>query len=321
MTSKKPDKDMLKRCLNVFWVRPETAVWRACDATLLSDINFKEPSLDMGCGDGVFSFIFRGGKFGLDFDVYKAAKTDTKDFFKKKDIYDTYRKGVLKPTIIRKPKGRFTVGFDLKQNLLKKAGELGLYRRLVQGSGDDLPFNDEEFMTIFSNVVYWIPDLDKTLSELHRVLKKDGIIVITVPNDKFKKYLKSYHKYKEHQKKGNKRRSELFYKLDRGRHNTYFNCLDLKQWKKHFDKAELEIVRHENYLSRKLIRFWDIGFRPISPQFIRFSNFLEKIHLKKPVKWLYINIMCLFMSRYYKLKTKDDAKYPPAFFMFVLKKK
>ena len=309
----------LKKYLNVFWIRPETALWRACDAEILSRIKFKQPSLDMGCGDGIFSFIFSGGEFSLDFDAYKSAKTNKKEFKNKKDIYDVYTKE-LKPKIKKNPKNKFSVGFDLKHNLLRKSKDLNLYDNLVQGTGDHLPFKDKTFNSIFSNVVYWIQDLDQVLSELNRILKKNGRLVITVPNNTFKDYLFCYHNYKKHERKCNKRRAKFFKNLDRGRHNTYYNCLSFNEWEKYFKKNNFKIVKSHNYLSKRLINFWDIGFRPFSPFLIRFSNFLEKIYLKKPFKYLYIQLMAILLSPYYKLTTKNDKKYPPAFFIFVLKK-
>lgn len=52
--------DILKNFLNAYWLRPETAMWRALDAISMNDFEFLSPSLDLGCGDGVFSFL-RGG--------------------------------------------------------------------------------------------------------------------------------------------------------------------------------------------------------------------------------------------------------------------
>ncbi|MGO6903974.1 methyltransferase type 11, partial [Rhizobium ruizarguesonis] len=54
--------------LNVFWLRPETALWRYLDIEAMRDFQFIGRSLDFGCGDGLFSFIRAGGEFDPLFD-------------------------------------------------------------------------------------------------------------------------------------------------------------------------------------------------------------------------------------------------------------
>lgn len=48
--------------------------------------------------------------------------------------------------------------------------------------GKTVPFDDESFDSILcSEVLEHVPDIDKTLSELYRVLKKEGKILVSVP--------------------------------------------------------------------------------------------------------------------------------------------
>ncbi len=75
--------------LSVFWLRPETALWRSIDTLAMRDFEFLEPSLDLGCGDGIFSFVRAGGCFDITFDAFQAVgKLD--HFFDKVDIFDDY---------------------------------------------------------------------------------------------------------------------------------------------------------------------------------------------------------------------------------------
>ncbi|WP_091264622.1 class I SAM-dependent methyltransferase [Gillisia sp. Hel1_33_143] len=56
---------------------------------------------------------------------------------------------------------------------------------LIKGDVTDLQFIDEKFDFIFCNhVLEHIPDDNKAMSELFRVLKKDGSAVLLVPIDK-----------------------------------------------------------------------------------------------------------------------------------------
>ena len=63
---------ILKELLNVYWLRPETALWRALDIETMKDFKVTGRSLDLGCGDGVLSFIRGGGKFDISFDDYQS---------------------------------------------------------------------------------------------------------------------------------------------------------------------------------------------------------------------------------------------------------
>ncbi|MFB2605609.1 methyltransferase type 11, partial [Rhizobium phaseoli] len=54
---------VLEQLLSVFWLRPETAIWRYLDIEAMKSFEFEGRSLDFGCGDGLFSFIRAGGRF------------------------------------------------------------------------------------------------------------------------------------------------------------------------------------------------------------------------------------------------------------------
>ena len=58
--------------LNAFGLRPETAMWREIDICAMRSFEFSSPSLDLGCGDGLFSFIRAGVCFDLSFDAFSA---------------------------------------------------------------------------------------------------------------------------------------------------------------------------------------------------------------------------------------------------------
>ena len=109
--------ELLQNFLNIHWIRPEVAMWRTLDSIQLKKIQFKKPMIDLGCGDGTFSFTNFKGKTGLDFDVYGTIK-NTKGFFEGKDIQN--QKSILKPTIIKKTNNTFDVAPEI---LVKELAE------------------------------------------------------------------------------------------------------------------------------------------------------------------------------------------------------
>jgi hypothetical protein len=64
------DRNWLRDLLNVYWLRPENALWRALNCKALEEVTFTSPSLELSCGDGVFRFLLAGGDFDTSFDVF-----------------------------------------------------------------------------------------------------------------------------------------------------------------------------------------------------------------------------------------------------------
>ena len=62
--------DSFDQLMNAFWLRPETAMWREIDIRAMRSFKFSSPSFDLGCGDGLFSFIRAGGCFDWSFDAF-----------------------------------------------------------------------------------------------------------------------------------------------------------------------------------------------------------------------------------------------------------
>lgn len=169
----------LKELLNVYWLRPETALWRAIDIEVMKNFQVQGTSLDLGCGDGVLSFIRGGGKFDISFDDYQSIGNLDK-FFENYDVHDSFTKG-YSPGIIKKTKYKFSVALDHKKNLLSKAKELNFYEKfIVHDANKILPFNDNTFDSIFSNIVYWLDNPQQSLNEIYRVLNEGGASCINV---------------------------------------------------------------------------------------------------------------------------------------------
>jgi SAM-dependent methyltransferase len=265
--------DILEEFLNAFWLRPETALWRTVDVLTMSNAKMVGRSLDFGCGDGVYSFIRAGGTFCESFDVFQGA--DNLDaFFKNVDVYDHSITG----HIATKDNADYaiSIGFDHKQALLDKAAKLNFYDELILGDGNKkLPFEDNEFDSIFSNIIYWLDDLQSVLTDLNRVLKPGGSIYIMLPDSNL---LESSFFY-NYQVKNSIRGFEFLNFLDRGRFASNYNqVLNESQWKEEISKAGLKVAEHKTHLSIRLLSIWDVGFRPIFPALTRASNRMSLEH-------------------------------------------
>jgi SAM-dependent methyltransferase len=77
-------------------------------------------------------------------------------------------------------------GFDLDESSVREAATRRIYRHVLVASAPAMPFADASFATVVSNcVVEHIPDLEGTLTEVHRVLRPGGRFLFGVPSDGF----------------------------------------------------------------------------------------------------------------------------------------
>lgn len=87
------------------------------------------------------------------------------------------------------PDGVFA-GVDPDPESLKEARGKKAHKHLIAGLAGDLPFADNSFRTVIANcVLEHIPDIDTALSECARILKTDGLFVLTVPSRYFSRML------------------------------------------------------------------------------------------------------------------------------------
>ncbi|HVZ62351.1 MAG TPA: methyltransferase domain-containing protein [Candidatus Nitrosotalea sp.] len=280
--------DIVSNFLNMYWLRPEVAIWRSLDTIRISKIKLNHPFLDLGCGDGSFLFTCLNGKTTSDFDVYSTIK-DTQGFFNGKDIHN--QDNGVKILIKKKPKTMVDVGVDWKPNLLTKAKKFGLYKKLIQHDlNKPLPFNDEQFQTIFSNVFYWIDNLEALLLESRRILKHDGNLILALPDQRFKKHL-IYNEYITHGHKWAKM-------LDRGIYeNISKHCYSKSKWQSILKKCNLKIKNHYGYMSEEFVKLWSIGLRPYSPFLIEMSNSLT-METRSKIKNRLVKEMTPLLSSY-----------------------
>jgi SAM-dependent methyltransferase len=81
-------------------------------------------------------------------------------------------------------------GVDFNEKEIARAREAGGYDDLRAASVQELPFESGHFATVYSNcVLEHIPDIEGALREIHRVLKPDGSLYITVPSPRCVSFL------------------------------------------------------------------------------------------------------------------------------------
>ncbi|KAA1056385.1 class I SAM-dependent methyltransferase [Azospirillum argentinense] len=304
----------LEDLLNIYWLRPETAIWRFIDIKSMDGFEFKSPSMDLGCGDGIFSFIRAGGRIESSFDVFRNA-SGMENFFQNFDVYDAFREE-LNIKIIDKPTYQIDVGFDHKNNLLRKAKSLDFYKELHEGDANKrLAFDDETFSSIFSNILYWLDDPEFSLMEISRILKRSGNVCLMLPDISFPEF-SFYNSFYVRTKDPDWKFLE---KLDRGRLSSNIKqSKSFEEWERIFRNSGLRVKKHTKHLSKPIVQIWDIGLRPLFPAIMEMVSNINKEKIPH-VKEMWVKNIMEFAEPLVRIDEKMTCE-GAAFHCYILEK-
>lgn len=291
--------DIFHEIVRLYWLRPESALFRFVEAKILHKYINKYmlyPMLDMGCGEGLFTSILFGARINEAYDNYESIDMD------QNDPYNRYTE-VAGDFLVSRP-SPIGVGIDIKENSVRKARDLAVYDSVDTGDIRNLPYDDSSFLSVFANMIDDIKDsdLEMVFNEACRVLKSDGCFVFTTPNEKFLDYMYYYNK---------KDKIDIL-KYDKGRSEWIPRAKSL--WIELSDKFGFKMLDYVEYGDRNLISFWDTGFRPL------FGNLLElrarlKSHGLLEVRNVWVEIMKAYLYQFAETQKNDGG-----FSVVVLKK-
>ncbi|MGB0714871.1 MAG: methyltransferase domain-containing protein [Phycisphaerae bacterium] len=257
----------LRPFLEAYWLRPENAFWMALRSWALSNAELEAPSLDLSCGDGIFTFLHLGGRLDPAFDVFGATGHLNKVTTEHADMFD-FVDQAYQPGVIQKPDQKMTCGSDWKSSLLSKAERIAVYEELTQHDNNQpLPWSDATFKTIYSNSIYWVKQLEKLLVELKRVLKPDGKLILHVKLSRMRDF--SLAPWSD------KLGDATMDIIGRGRFESWPNLLSQTEWEQKFRAAGFEITDQRPFVNGTHARIWDVGLRPIAPLLVRMANALQ----------------------------------------------
>ncbi len=256
----------LRRFLEAYWLRPENALWMTLRSEVLSCCELERPSLDLACGDGLFSFLHYGGTFDPAFDVFTCVAGLDRVGDEHVDMFDCNGDN-YRPAIQFRPAQTIDVGTDLKPNLLEKAGRLDFYGRLVRhDSNNALPFDCGSFQTVYCNAAYWVENIDRFLAQMRRITRPGGRVILQVKLDSMARYtLASYRPVL----------GDRFLDLiGRGRLGSWPTLASRTEWERRFAAAGLDVQLATPFVTRTHAHLWDIGLRPIAPLLVKMANAL-----------------------------------------------
>ena len=143
---------------------------------------------------------------------------------------------------------KIDIGIDIDKNGLGNARRTGVYKKVLQADAQNMPFNAASFNTVVSNSTFeHIEDDLGAVKEVSRVLKKNGLFFMTVPNPFLARTVLLIE--------GNNRKAKsALTKLNKRVQHLHYRAL--KEWKKIFTKNNMSIVYHKYYYPEGTTRVW-----------------------------------------------------------------
>jgi SAM-dependent methyltransferase len=263
---------MKKNDPEIFWENISSLPYfrgflRAVEGRYYQDIEMPHPILDLGVGDGHFSFV-------------------TFPF-------------------------RIDMGIDPGFSELLEAKNNSNETNYICGIGGELPYRTEYFSTIFSNsVLEHIEFLNSVLSEVFRVLKKDGRFIVTVPNSNFTENLSVARLLNSM----NLHRWAVLYQRFFNKISRHHHPDTVAEWKRRFEIAGFKIQSSWNYFPKESLKILEWGHLFGLPAWISKKLFGKWILF--PTRWN-LWIITSWLEKFY---IKDQEAEDGAYTFFILEK-
>lgn len=281
----------LWRYLNLYFLKPFDAVNDTLTSSLIHRLDWSGEVVELGSGDGEFSYVMHGGSFPLWYDRY--LDTD----LSKQDIFDTHKENQIK---ILKPldEPHIILAVDAKENHVKKIKEIGFVQNALCAKYEALPLEDSSVSKIFYYTPHGLENHDKAIDEAIRVLKPHGKLLILLYDSVFKD---AFLCYKLSHTLKSKTLAVYFKKLDNGRYEEITNLSKTQEaWMAYFGAKGLTCKVQHQGLSTTAWKFYDIQTRPVLKYMIRFFNLLP-LPLRTALKLLWMIAWYPFLLLFYVL--------------------
>lgn len=282
---------LLTRYLRMYWLKPFDAVNDAANASALLAFPWEEPILEIGSGDGAFSFIMHDGEFVPADDRY-----DQVDVSQPGDMFDVHD-GNREMRVRRPTRRRYRVGIDLKWSHLLKCRSTGLYEDLLQAAPAPLPLRTGVFRTVFLYFPHGLIergaslDYAEALSEIRRVLRPNGTLLMLAMNEDVRSAFVCHAWANRLERVGWPRAAAYLKRLDAGRQSEIGGAArSFHEWRRLLEENGFELVDGSTQVSRAAWRVYDVQTRPLLGLLIRASRWVDRAGLKSIVKAVWVGV-------------------------------
>jgi SAM-dependent methyltransferase len=206
---------------------------------------------------------------------------------------------------------KIDVGIDPWVGPLREASRRGVYKMVLHGYGNHLPFADQTFASAFSNsVLEHIDDLDPVIAEMQRVLKPGATFAFCVPNHNFLPSL-SVARFLD-----SIRAMPLAaaYRAFFNKISRHYHCDSPEGWQQRLEKAGFQIERWWHYFSPDAQRTFEWGHYFGVPSLI--PHFLVRRWVLFPYKWN-LSLPTWIVKRHYD----TPPEHPQGVYTFYIARK
>lgn len=253
----------LWRYLSIYFLKPFDAVNDTITSDLLLKLNWKKNYLELGSGDGMFSYIMHGNSFPLWFDRYLNVDLENKNIFKKK--------GLIKFPKLKKKNNKIfpTLSIDARPHHIEYIKKINFSKTAKRMNYEKLKISKNSKELIFFYTPHGLKNYNIALKKASECLKKKGKLLVLLYLDNVDKNFIFYHLKKKYKGKvGN-----FFLKMDNGRYlETKKLSKTFGEWIKLFKKNNLIILKYYTGLSPLAWKIYDIQTRPILKVLIKFFS-------------------------------------------------
>lgn len=201
-------------------------------------------------------------------------------------------------------KSHIDLGLDNSKKEINECRKRKKYKSLILADAGHIPIKDNYFSTVFSNSVFeHLDNLENGLREIHRVLKKDGILIFTTHTNLYRKFLSLPLVFGKWKMDGI---SFLYFQFLNylWRHTNNF---PKRKWIGLLKKNGFEVIENRYYMARKTTRIFNLLLPLAIPSF-----FIKKI-TGRWIAFLPFHIRKMLANRIYKYyymeKNNQDNPY------------
>ena len=287
--------------LNIYYLKPFDSVNDTITSDILLKFKWKNNYLELGSGDGMFSYIMHGNSFPLWFDRYQNINLSNKNIFKSN--FKHFPK--LKKKYLIRPKH----SIDARKHHVISINKIGFSKNSQISNYENFKYKKKTENLIFFYTPHGLKNYEKSLKNIIPIIKKNGRIFLLL---NLNNVLSNFICYKL--SKRNNTLKNFFNKLDNGRYNeTKKVSKSFNQWINLFKKNNLKIKNFYTGLSSLTWKINDIQTRPFLKILIRFFNmFPITIRTLLKVIWMLflypiVAFVYLFGSKISQAKKIDNC--------------
>jgi SAM-dependent methyltransferase len=284
----------LWRYHSLYFLKPFDAVNDTLTASLLARLDWAGEFVEVGSGDGVYSYVMHGGTFPLWFDRYLITDLG------RQDIFDTHHRDVI-PSSQPLHFPDISLAFDAKPSHVAKVAEIGFVRQSVCALSEHLPLATASVANVFLYTPHGLRSHEAAILEASRILKPGGRLLILVYDTAFRDAficarLSRYF---------GGRLGRYFAALDNGRYDEITRMArHPEQWTSDFSRYGFEVDRCHAGLSTFAWMVYDTQTRPLLKPLIRLFN-LMPMPLRTLVKMAWMFVWFPILILFYALFSND----------------